>query len=312
MSNPDHASTSARVGERIRALRTARYLSVRELATMLGVSAGTVSAIENGRTGVSVDRLGELAEVLRVSPAELLGLTADPTPLAAEPEPEPDPVTSPRRTDDQPAGGAAERRSWRDFPPLEVDVVMASAIRCFVDVGYHGATMRTIAAGAEMSVAGVYHHYASKQELLVRILDLTMDELDWRLPAARAGAGADPSARLAALVEALALFHTLRRDLAFIGASEMRSLEPAARRRIAARRTGIQRLLDLEITAAVADGSARTARPLDAGRAIATMCTSLPQWFDNAGPISPEQIAREYAELALRMIDARPRVRGGP
>ena len=63
---------------------------------------------------------------------------------------------------------------------------------------------------------------------------------------------------------------------------------------------------------AVADGSARTARPLDAGRAIATMCTSLPQWFDNAGPVSREQIAREYAELALRMVDARPRVRGGP
>jgi AcrR family transcriptional regulator len=200
--------------------------------------------------------------------------------------------------------------AWRAFAPLDVDVVMASAIRCFVEIGYHGATMRAIAAGAGMSVAGVYHHYASKQDLLVRILDLTMDELDWRLPAARAsadvGVESGPLDRLAVLVEALTLFHTLRQDLAFIGASEMRSLEPTARKRIASRRTGIQRLLDREITDAVRTGVAGTAMPLEAARAISTMCTSLAQWFDKAGATSPERIAREYAVLALRMIDARP------
>ncbi|MFI5426895.1 hypothetical protein [Aeromicrobium sp. UC242_57] len=110
--------------------------------------------------------------------------------------------------------------------------------------------------------------------------------------------------RLALLVEALALFHTLRADLAFIGASEMRSVEQPDRDRIAARRTALQYLVDTEIDAALAASLATTTMPREAGRAIATMCTSLPQWFTPAGPTSPQQIAAEYARLAMRMIGA--------
>ena len=60
-----------------------------------------------------------------------------------------------------------------------------------------------------------------------------------------------------AVVEALALFHTRRSDLAFIGASEMRSLEPENRRKIAAMRDHVQHVLDRLIDEAVADLSGR-------------------------------------------------------
>ncbi|MFD4183721.1 TetR/AcrR family transcriptional regulator, partial [Rhodococcus sp. NPDC058514] len=138
------------------------------------------------------------------------------------------------------AGGA--RGEWRAFPALRIDPVLAAAIDSFVETGYHGATMRSLAGRAGMSVPGVYHHYRDKQELLVRALDLTMDELHWRVRAAR-DEGATAIARVALIVEALALFHTHRRELAFIGASEMRSLEPANRARISASRNQVQYLL---------------------------------------------------------------------
>lgn len=124
--------------------------------------------------------------------------------------------------------------------------MLQAAIDAFIETGYHGSTMRTIAERAGISVPGVYHHYRSKQELLVRILDLAMDELDWRLAAAR-DSQHGPLERLAALIEALALFYTQRSDLAFIGVSEMRSVEAPNQRRIAARRTAVQHLLDVEI-----------------------------------------------------------------
>lgn len=145
-----------------------------------------------------------------------------------------------------------------------------------------------------MSVPGIYHHYPDKQALLVAILDATMAELHWRVAAARtdASTGIDQVRRI---VEALALFHTHRQKLAFIGASEMRSLNPANRRRIAEARNKVQHMLDAAIDRASEEAGLRAVDGVTtvlgdaadrriAGRAIATMCTSLPQWFNAAGP----------------------------
>lgn len=277
------------VGVRIKAARRRRGWSVRRLAAEIGVSAATISALENGRTGLTITRLATIADALDTDLRVLLQDQASPD--------------ASRTSSASPAGDARAGQDWRSFAPLAVDPVLKAAIAAFVETGYHGSTMRTIAECAGMSVPGVYHYYPSKQELLVRILDLTVDELDWRLLAAR-DSQCGPLQRLAALVEALALFHTLRSDLAFIGASEMRSVEAPNRRRIAARRTAIQRLLDIEISAACEADLATTALPAETGRAIATMCTSLPQWFRPSGSTSPRAISQAYAELALRMIGA--------
>lgn len=283
--------TTPPVGAAIRQHRLDRELSLRELGSRVGVSAATLSALENGRTGISVERLRAIAAALDVAAATLVSGGA---PAAAHPAPaSPAPPTVEAATED-----------WRDFAPLPIDVVLAGAIRAFVAVGYHGASMRSIAQLAGMSVPGVYHHYASKQDLLVRIFDLTMDDLIWRVEQARDRAE-DPAGRVAAMVEALALYHARRNDLAFIGSSEMRSLEPENYRRIARMRNLVQDLLDEQIGAAIAQGGLRVTHSADAGKAIATMCTSLAQWFHHDGPISPEQIAQEYAQFALGLLGHR-------
>ena len=152
-----------------------------------------------------------------------------------------------------------------------------------------------------MSVPGVYHHYPSKQDLLVKILDITMMDLLWRLQHARDD-GNNPIERIALVVEALALFHTRRSDLSFIGTSEMRSLEPHHYRRIGRLRDEVQHLLDTEIAAAITAGDLAVNYRRDAGKAIATMCTALVQWFQPDGLTTPEQIAKEYAQFALRLL----------
>jgi AcrR family transcriptional regulator len=273
------------VNEMVRAARTEAGLSVREVARRVGVSAATISAIENGRTGVSVDRLRALADALGTDATLLL----DPPMQRAR-------VSRPGPLETPPAQG-----DWRVFPELTIDPVLAAAVACFVETGYHGATMRGLAERAGMSVPGVYHHYRDKQDLLVRLFDITMDELHWRVTAAR-DEGETSVERIASIVEALALYHTHRRDLAFIGASEMRSLVGADRTRITESRNAIQYVLDEQIDAAVAEGQLRTAHARNAGRAIATMCTSLCQWFRMDGPSSPEEIAAEYANFALDLL----------
>ena len=287
VSEPESPSAGAAV----RRLRLLRGLSLRDLAARVGVSAGTLSAVENDRTGLSVERLHRIAAALGVPAADLL---PDAEPVLAHPAP-----ATPAR-----ATVAVETGHWRDFAPLPIDGVLAGAVRAFVAVGYHGASMRSIAQLAHMSVPGVYHHYASKQDLLVRVFDLTMTDLIWRVEQAR-DEGTDPVSRVALVVEALALFHARRTDLAFVGATEMRSLEPDSYRRIARLRGRVQDVLDEQVAAAVSQGGLRVTHGADAGRAIATMCTSLAQWFHPDGPTTPEQIAAEYGQFALGLLGHR-------
>ncbi|WP_067678426.1 TetR family transcriptional regulator [Nocardia miyunensis] len=285
MDSSDHAGVD--IGARVRAARAAAGVSLRETARRVGVSPATLSAIENGHTGVSVPRLRALADALDTTVPWLIDEQDSP----------------PRR--DRPANARHDAATgsvdWREFPSLAMDPVLSAAVDSFVETGYHGATMRSIAERAGMSVPGVYHHYPDKQQLLVRALDLTMAELHWRVRAAREQ-GATALDRVANTVEALALFHTHRRELAFIGASEMRSLTAPNRRRIAASRNEIQYLLDEAITEAVREYDLPEEHTRIAGRAIATMCTALPQWFRLDGPTSPEQIATRYAGFALGLL----------
>lgn len=271
-------------GSLVRAARMRVGVSLRTLSARIGVSPATLSAIENDKTPITMDRMRSIAEALHTSVIEILRSR----PPVAPPQRE----TAPRPRSDA---------HWRNFEPLRIDPVLTGAIEVFVRTGYHGATMRTIAETVGMSVPGVYHHYPSKQHLLVAALDLATSELHWRLPAAREE-GATPPERFANMVEALALFHTHRSTLAFLGASETRSLLSPDRERIALDRSQIQYMLDDEIDAGLRSGDFHTSHPHSASRAVATMCTSLPQWFHPNGPTSSDEIAGQYAEFACAVM----------
>ena len=69
-------------------------------------------------------------------------------------------------------------------------------------------------------------------------------------------------------------------------------------------------MVDREVDAGVAAGDFRTRQPHEAARAVATMCTALAQWFRDTGPASAEQVAAQYVDLALDLVQCtaeRPR-----
>lgn len=271
---------------RVRAARQARGLSLRTLAGQLGVSAATLSEVERGRTGLSAVRLALIAELLDVGVEQL---------LVRRPAPRLEPAQG--RANEAGAG-------WRSYPPLQLEPPLAGALAAFLELGYCGASMRDIGRRAGLSVPGLYHHHPSKQDLLVALLDLTMNDLLARSRAARAQ-GDGPVERFRLLVECLALFQTHRRELAFIGASEMRSVEPAARARVAVARRDHQRMVDEEVLAGCWAGRFGTDRPAEAARAVVTMCTALPQWFSPDGPATAEQVAKQYVDFALGVVVVR-------
>jgi AcrR family transcriptional regulator/plasmid maintenance system antidote protein VapI len=273
----------ADVGRAVRGRRRERGLSLRALAGQLGVSPATLSAVENGRTPLTVARLHQIADLLDTSAADLLRGEA-PVTAAAAPE--------------------EGRGAWRDFSTISMDPVLEGAARVFVRQGFHATSVREIATEAHLSVAGVYHHYPSKEQVLVALLDITMAEIGWRVEAARSE-GRDPVESFARMVESLALFHAVRADLAFIGASEMRALGPTERARITGLRDGVQHALDTQAGACLAAGAFRVEDPRTTLRAVATMCTSLPSWFRPEGPLDAPAVARAYAQYALTLMGQR-------
>lgn len=291
------------------ALRTARVRSgwtIKALAGRIGLSMATISQLENGKARLTVTRLYEIAEVLGVRVEQVL---RPQTPADAT---EPDrrvatitpvdetsrPVTAAPKASPEP--DLSEGR-WRHYPPRAFDVVLEGALREFLEFGYHGSSMRQIAERCGMSVSGLYHHYSSKQEMLRRILELTMTDLSDRSCAAREEGGTAVE-RFCLLIENLALWHTYRRDLGFVGAAEMRSLEPSNRHVVAKMRTREQRKIDFEAENATAQGEFLAVHPRQASRAIVNMCTSLPQWYKEDGPQTPETIAEQYVGFALDLM----------
>ena len=196
--------------------------------------------------------------------------------------------------------------TWRHYDARALPPVLQAALECFGEQGYHGTTIREVAARAGLSVPGLYHHYPSKQALLVGIAHSAMAELYSRTAAAVEEAGSDPVARIRAVVECLVLFHAHRGGSAFIAASEIRSLDEAARTAHVAARDRQQRLLSDAVDAAAAAGRLGTAHPREAMRAVTTMCTAVAQWYRADGPLSPEELAATYVDFALDLLRLQP------
>ena len=285
------------VGQRIRSHRADRGISLRSLARSLGVSPATLSNVERGKVGLSISRLKTIAGLLDVETVEMLD--AKSTKVAG------------RRAIEEPVfsdfifglKAPSVIRNWRHYAPLELDSVLSAALREIQRAGYHGTSVREIAKAAGLSVSGMYHHYTSKQQMLYNLLHIGASELLERSDAA-CREGRTPSERFCNLIEHLALWHCYRRAIGFVGASEMRSLDPKNSGEIVEMRRRQQELIDQEVDAAVKTGRFSTKNPQGAARAMVTMCVAISTWYDPEGPHSPETIAAQYVDIALGAMGA--------
>lgn len=195
---------------------------------------------------------------------------------------------------------------WRSFEVQQLSGPLAAALSCFVDHGYHGTTIRRIAERSNLSVPGLYHHYPSKQALLAGLVMTVMHELLDHTSRADEEAGDDPNERLDNVVECLLRFHMHRRNQAFIASTEIRSMEPEVRDAYIALRDRQQRMLDEIVTHGVAEGVFTTPYPLDASRAVATMCVAVSTWFRPDGELGPDEVVERYLTLARATVAAKP------
>lgn len=171
----------------------------------------------------------------------------------------------------------------------------------FASRGYHGTSMKDIAAVLEVSAPSLYNHISSKQRVLFEIMDTAMDRALALLDHTLAGV-TDITEQLRLATEALVL--DFLRHPAEITAcnTEIRSLEEPYRTIIVGKRDDYAR----RIIAIVERGRAQGRFTIDETRvasyAVLEMGNNAKAWFKPGGTFSAEEVARMYGEFALRVV----------
>lgn len=195
-------------------------------------------------------------------------------------------------------------------PPSERrEQIYQAAAQLFSDVGYRATSMRDIASALDIKAGSLYAHISSKEELLWEIVNRMADEFDAALHpvAALDGRAAD---KLKAALEAYVTVVTRRLGFAKVLFTEWRHLPPERQALITLRRDKVERLFRNILSEGVAAGE--FAPELDV-RLTAVLALSganwLPNWYKVGGPLSPQDVADQFAALLLggiRRGESRP------
>ncbi|GAB2996664.1 TetR/AcrR family transcriptional regulator [Amycolatopsis acidiphila] len=188
--------------------------------------------------------------------------------------------------------------------PPGIDAILEASVAVMSEHGYHGTSVRDIAERAGLSPAALYHHFASKHDVLATLMDRGIEELLRRTRAAREAAEG-PVATLLSIVDAHVRFHLEDQRAVLLGVSELRGLEEPVRSQHIAKRQQQQRIFDDTVTDGVRRELFHTKHPAEAARAVVVMCTGVAGWYHPGGPLTHEQVAGRYQDLALDLVGLR-------
>lgn len=188
-------------------------------------------------------------------------------------------------------------RPRRGRPGHDRETVVARSVALFNERGYDATSITDIARDLGVTKSAVYHHVASKDELLAAALDEALGALTAVLDAAETGAGsahdrlqhavAGSVRALAAHLPAVTLLLRVRGNSA---------VEADA---LARRRDIDDRLADL-VRAAAAEGSVRAdLDPVLASRLLFGTVNSLHEWYRPGGALGPDELAETVSSLVL-------------
>jgi AcrR family transcriptional regulator len=182
--------------------------------------------------------------------------------------------------------------------------VRTAALELFAAQGYRATTIDEIGARVGIRGPSVYKHFRSKQDLLIDVVVGTTEAMLAAQRAAVRSAG-DVREQLRRAVEAHARFHAEHPRAAFVAAREVDSLGEPHRTDVLRKRAEYDRRLRRLVETGVREGVFAVDSPRLAAYGILDMGAGVAGWFRPGGPVSQDELATFYAELALRMLGVR-------
>ena len=179
-----------------------------------------------------------------------------------------------------------------------------AAIRLISRQGFEAMSLRVLADEVGLQAGSLYHHIESKQDLLFSLLAGIMRDILAEYEEQVAPVK-DPLERLRAFVRLHIDFHTRRKDEAFVGNTELRSLSPAHYRAV----TGLRDQYEHHLTRIIQEGAAAGRFHVEDARvatyAVIALLTGVCTWYRPDERLSRERLTGIYTNLVLGAL-------GGP
>lgn len=152
-----------------------------------------------------------------------------------------------------------------------------------------------------MSPAALYVHFPSKAALLFTI-SRSGHEQALALVQRAAAEHDTPPAALRALTEVFVGWHARRHTVAKVVQHEIDALPEQEYRTVAELRRQIESHVRETISDGVRTGAFHVSEVKLTARAVLSLGVDVARWYSDRTPQSPEELGRQYGELALRIV----------
>jgi AcrR family transcriptional regulator len=183
------------------------------------------------------------------------------------------------------------------------EVIVEAAVRLFNEHGYHATSMQDVAQAVAIKKPSLYHHFTSKEAILLTILEGGMDRLISDLEAiiATNQSGAD---KLRAAIRAHANRIAANPQAAAVFLREDRGLGDGYMAHYIEKRDHFENLFRRIVQQAVDDGEFRAVDVPIAVQALLGMVNWMTRWYRADGRLSADEIADSFAALFLDGVSA--------
>ncbi len=189
-------------------------------------------------------------------------------------------------------------RTRSEHYPANQALILDTAAHLFAAKGFARTSIAELALACGCSKALLYHYYASKEAILYTLLHTHLQTLRTITEQALAMSD-DPETQLRALVRASITVYTRCRDYHIVLMQDLDCLPPAHRKEI--------RHMERELTTQVADLLTRMRPQLRSDSRLCMPYTMMFYgllnwtyiWYDDTGPVGPEEFADRAADLFL-------------
>jgi AcrR family transcriptional regulator len=189
------------------------------------------------------------------------------------------------------------RKRRRDAPRVRQRAILESAARLICAKGYDGTSIQEIADACELTKAGLYHHFRSKEDLLAAITEYGMDLFEDEV-LAQVSSIADPVERLkACMAKNIELVTRGSSHEVMVILHDHTSLHGAALTRINMRKKAYVRFLEDGFREAAKLGLVRPVDPTVAAFSFLGMVLWLYKWFRVDGRLTDQQVSDAMVDL---------------
>jgi len=219
-----------------------------------------------------------------------------------------------RRVNDLAALTAVFTTAFADQPDL-ADLsaparrVLATAAALFYERGAADTSVRDLTSACGLTPGALYNHFASKDDLLYRLVQHGHDGMRRRVLAAMADCGDDPDSQFTEFVRAYLTGHLLQPELAQVVRREYLHLSPERYNEVVHLRRSFRRWLTTILEAGHNEGCFDIIGGAEAiaGQAVMVLdlCSRTSEWFQREGSIPVPTLTERYVIAARRLVGAR-------